>query len=301
MLVKLRAAIEGKRLVSFASRVMAISALRHPSIAPLLDRGQAGDGVFVVREWFADGSLAQTAATLDATAKLRVAIDVAQALEHSHRHGLSHGSIKAENVFVESKTLLVDFVVDPQETLHPKADQKALADLVRWLDVGARDAALQAALDRARSTDAARRFAHLNQLVTALEQALAQSGVNDDATSSFAVVRTPETIRVETSGRFTLDGITRCVEEIGRELARSKTNTIAYVLDAQGGCHGAAIDAIVQLHRRHRAVLKRVAFCSRTPEARGMSVLIGSRVDDLPWKTFSTNDSMVAWLREAGT
>jgi hypothetical protein len=161
------------------------------------------------------------------------------------------------------------------------------------------DSDLDDALRHSLAPTPAKRFAHFDELVQALEAALARAGAAESSgAAGIEVVRVAKTVHVVVTGNWTPQAVRACVEEIDHALEQPGATAIGYMLNAQGGCHSTAIDALAELHRRHQTVLRRVAFVSDTPQARGASVLIGRRVEGLPWKTFSSSESMDAWLNE---
>jgi hypothetical protein len=297
-------------LVAFTSRASASAALGHPNVAPLRDRGQAGDLFYAVRDYYTGGSLDALAPSLQTVDKLRVGIEVGRALEHAHQRGLVHGSLKPSNTVFESrdKPILVDFALVPApHPPDPRVDQHAFAGLVSWLLLGhiaepsetiSPDPALDKALKRSLSPQVADRFRRLDELLASLEAAVSSSATSDTAGSSLRVEKVARTLRVHVSGKWTPHGVEACAREVARAIEESSAFAIGYLFSAQGGCSSTAIEALADLHRRHRATLRKVGFVSDTPQARGASVLIGSRVEGLAWKTFSSVDVMDAWLRE---
>jgi serine/threonine protein kinase len=309
-------------LLTFTSRAGAHAALGHPNVAPLRDRGQAGDLLYAVRDYYSGGSLETVAPSLGADDKLRVGVEIARALEHAHQRGLVHGALKPANVVFESheKPVLADFALvpaaqqtgfePPQDgatlTTDSRADQYSFAALLSWLLIGrvadsketiSSDPTLDKALKRAMAPQAADRFRRLDELVHSLEAA-AGSKQPDAEGSNVRVEKIARTLRVQVTGKLTPQAVETCAREVGRAIEESGAFAIGYLFGAQGSCSSTAIETLADLHRRHRATLRKVGFVSDTPQARGASVLIGSRVEGLAWKTFSSVDVMDAWLRE---
>jgi serine/threonine protein kinase len=314
----------GGALVTFTSRAISASSLKHPNVVALRDRRKAGDVLVAVRDYFAAGSLPEIAPSLEVPDKLQVAIEIGRALEHAHDRGLVHGAVKPNNVVfaTRDRPMLVDVALVPGRQSHdfsppeasalgttdPRTDQYSFAALTSWLLLGrvagaeetiSADARIDEALKRSLSRVPADRFRRLDELLTVLESA-ARSGPREGSDpSSVQVERFDRTLRVQVTGNWTLQTVEACAREIGLALQEPGALAIGYLLRAHGGCHSMAIDALADLHRRHRSRLRRVGFVSDTPQARGASVLIGSRVEGLAWKTFSSVDVMEAWLREA--
>jgi serine/threonine protein kinase len=311
-------------LIAFTSRAISAASLDHPNVAPLRDRGKSGAHLFTVRNYFAGGSLNEVGSSLHLGDKLQVGIEIGRALEHAHRRGLVHGAVKPTNVVFLSRErpVLVDFALVPgapstdfepppqpaPATTDPRTDQYSLAALVSWLLLGrvasaaetiSEDERLHKALRRALAPAPAERFRQLDELVGALEAALAHSKHEDNSEpSNVRVERLARMLRVQITGNWTPQTVEACAREIDHAMGESGALAIGYLFGSHSGCHSTAIEALAELHRRHRPRLRRVGFVSDTPQARGASVLIGSRVEGLAWKTFSSVDLMDAWLRE---
>jgi serine/threonine-protein kinase len=87
--------------------------LSHPHILPLYDSGVANGQLYYVMPYVEGESLR---ARLDRERQLpmneaiRIATEVASALEHAHRHGIIHRDIKPENILLEDgQALVADF------------------------------------------------------------------------------------------------------------------------------------------------------------------------------------------------
>jgi hypothetical protein len=189
----------------------------------------------------------------------------------------------------------------------PSVDQYSLAKLTRWLlgQIDTRaltsdDGQLRNALEQASSVHPGQRFRRIGELVSELEGALQRATQRPSSRPSNVVVRLADgTLRVSVSGAWTPESVETCSRDIDKAVAQQGARAIGYVLEAESGCHSAAIDTLAELHRRHRGRIRRVGFVACTPQARGTSVLIGRRVEGLDWKTFASVDGMDAWLREA--
>jgi hypothetical protein len=316
-----RAGAPGESFVTFTSRAISASSLDHPNVATLSDRGKLGDCVFAVRDYFARGSLDGLAPSLALADKLRVGLEIGRALEHAHARGLVHGAVKPSNVMFQTpeRPVLVDFALlldqepsdfTPQRgaasTTDARTDQYSLAALVSWLLLGqvatatqtiSEHESLDKALKRALAPVPADRFRRIDELVDALEAEGQRSTQESASESRIRVERLARTLHVQVTGKWTLQTVEACAKEIGQAI-ESGAFAIGYLFSAEGGCHSTAIEALADLHRRHRPKLRKVGFVSDTPQARGASVLIGSRVEGLAWRTFSSVEIMDAWLRE---
>jgi tetratricopeptide (TPR) repeat protein len=96
-----------KREVSFVAR------LSHPNIVPLHDSGAAGSYLYFAMPLVAGESLRQRLArdgALPLELSLRIAADVAAALEYAHGQGIIHRDIKPENILLqEDQAFVTDF------------------------------------------------------------------------------------------------------------------------------------------------------------------------------------------------
>jgi serine/threonine-protein kinase len=97
----------------FVREILTAAQLSHPHILPLFDSGERGAFVYYVMPFVAGGSLRdrlrrETALPVDEA--VRIATQVAGALEHAHRRGVVHRDIKPENILLqEGQALLADF------------------------------------------------------------------------------------------------------------------------------------------------------------------------------------------------
>jgi serine/threonine-protein kinase len=97
----------------FVQEITTTAALQHPHILPLFDSGSADGFLFYVMP-FIDGETLR--AKLDRETQLgvdesvRIASNVADALDYAHRHGVIHRDIKPENVLLhEGRPVVADF------------------------------------------------------------------------------------------------------------------------------------------------------------------------------------------------
>ncbi|MFI5232522.1 MAG: protein kinase [Gemmatimonadales bacterium] len=106
----LAAVLGGER---FVVEIKTTAALQHPHILPLFDSGTAGGFLFYVMP-FIDGETLR--AKLDRETQLgvddavRIACEIADALEYAHQHGIVHRDIKPENILLHGgHAMVVDF------------------------------------------------------------------------------------------------------------------------------------------------------------------------------------------------
>jgi hypothetical protein len=302
-------------VVGFTSRTGSLARLDCPFVAPLRDRGKAGERLFSVRDHLPE-SLRDVAASLDTATKLRACAEIARALEHAHLHGLVHGAVKPENVlFADGRSpMLVDFSVAAasasefsrgESLTDARSDQWSLAAVVGFLLVGhvpspgetlSSDTALDRALQRSLAPSISERFRRIDELARALEVA---AGSATDEAMDVRIEHNQNALRVHVAGTWTAGTIEACLRDIDRAMSRfPDVSAIGYVLDAIGGNHSQAIDALGALHRRLRARVQRVAFVSHSPQTRGACILIGTR-GGLEWKTFASTETMDTWLQGA--
>src|SRR4051794_5514257 len=87
----------------FVQEIKTTAALQHPHILPLFDSGSADGFLYYVMP-FIDGETLR--AKLDRETQLgvdesvRIASNVADALDYAHRHGVIHRDIKPENILL---------------------------------------------------------------------------------------------------------------------------------------------------------------------------------------------------------
>ena len=97
----------------FLQEIKTTANLQHPHILPLHDSGEAGGTVFYVMPYVEGESLRdrlQRERQLPVEEALRIAREVADALEYAHRKGVIHRDIKPENVLLhDGRALVADF------------------------------------------------------------------------------------------------------------------------------------------------------------------------------------------------
>ncbi len=99
----------------FLREITTTAQLQHPNILPLFDSGSEGGFLYYVMP-FVDGETLR--AKLDRETQLsieeavRIAVEVATALDYAHRHGVIHRDIKPENILLnDGRALIADFGV----------------------------------------------------------------------------------------------------------------------------------------------------------------------------------------------
>jgi serine/threonine-protein kinase len=107
---ELAAVIGGER---FLAEIRTTAHLQHPHILPLFDSGEAGSFLFYVMPYLEGESLRDRLnreKQLAIGECLRIASEIASALEYAHRRGVIHRDIKPENVlFHDGRAMVADF------------------------------------------------------------------------------------------------------------------------------------------------------------------------------------------------
>ena len=97
----------------FLREIQLAAKLSHPHILPLFDSGEVRGMLFYVMPNVSGQSLRDRLARdrmLPVAEAVRIAIEVAGALDHAHRHGVIHRDIKPENImFQDGHALVADF------------------------------------------------------------------------------------------------------------------------------------------------------------------------------------------------
>jgi Tol biopolymer transport system component/tRNA A-37 threonylcarbamoyl transferase component Bud32 len=97
----------------FLSEIKTTANLQHPHILPLHDSGQADTFLFYVMPFVEGESLRdrlQREKQLPIGDAVRIATEVAGALDYAHRHGIIHRDIKPENILLhDGRALVADF------------------------------------------------------------------------------------------------------------------------------------------------------------------------------------------------
>jgi serine/threonine-protein kinase len=97
----------------FLAEIKLTANLQHPHILPLFDSGEADSYLFYVMP-FVEGETLRDRLTrekqLPVAEAVRIATEVASALDYAHRHGVVHRDIKPENILLhDGSALVADF------------------------------------------------------------------------------------------------------------------------------------------------------------------------------------------------
>ncbi|HVT39230.1 MAG TPA: serine/threonine-protein kinase, partial [Gemmatimonadaceae bacterium] len=104
---ELAAAVGAER---FLAEIRMTAQLQHPHILPLHDSGETGGVLFYVMPYVEGGSLRrhmEREKQLPVEDALRIACEVASALDAAHRQGVIHRDIKPENILLQNGAALV--------------------------------------------------------------------------------------------------------------------------------------------------------------------------------------------------
>jgi len=97
----------------FLAEIKLTANLQHPHILPLFDSGEADSFLFYVMPFVEGESLRdrlQREKQLPVDEAVRLACEVASALDYAHRHGVVHRDIKPENILLhDGRALVADF------------------------------------------------------------------------------------------------------------------------------------------------------------------------------------------------
>ena len=97
----------------FLAEIRTTAALQHPHILPLFDSGEADRFLFYVMPFVSGETVRDRLARekqLPIPDAIRIATEVASALDYAHRHGVIHRDIKPENILLhDGSALVADF------------------------------------------------------------------------------------------------------------------------------------------------------------------------------------------------
>lgn len=113
--IKLLLGTDGATRERFRAEMEILAGLSHPNIAQLIDGGEAADGSLYLAMEYVDGVALDEYCQqqgLDARARIRLLLRVADALAHAHRNLVIHRDIKPGNILVgreDGRPRLLDF------------------------------------------------------------------------------------------------------------------------------------------------------------------------------------------------
>ena len=94
----------------FLSEIKTTANLQHPHILPLFDSGSAGGQLFYVMPYIEGDTLRDRLVRetqLPVSDAVRLAIEIASALDYAHKRGVVHRDIKPENILIQHGSALV--------------------------------------------------------------------------------------------------------------------------------------------------------------------------------------------------
>ncbi len=113
----------------FEREAQTVASLSHPHICPVFDVGQEGDINYLVMEYLEGRTLADRleGGALPLDDALRIAIEVADALDRAHRQGIVHRDLKPGNIMLtKSGTKLLDFGLAKLTQTHASSELSSL-------------------------------------------------------------------------------------------------------------------------------------------------------------------------------
>ena len=97
----------------FVVEIKTTASLQHPHILPLFDSGTAGSFLFYVMPYVAGETIREKLnreTQFGVEDAVRIACEVADALDYAHRHGVIHRDIKPENILLhDGRAMVMDF------------------------------------------------------------------------------------------------------------------------------------------------------------------------------------------------
>lgn len=98
---------------AFMAEARRVARLKHPGVVQVFDVGRDGEQCFIVSDFIEGGSLGEHLVNSPPTHEqtIRWMIEIAEALEHAHLHGVIHKDVKPANILIDrhGRALLADF------------------------------------------------------------------------------------------------------------------------------------------------------------------------------------------------
>ncbi len=304
----------------FRAERQILADLEHPNIARLIDGGSTTDGrPYLVMEYVEGVSITEHCEErgLDLGERLRLFVEVCEAVHHAHGHGVIHRDLKPANVFVDrtGHVKLLDFgiarLLDPQaRAAHTRPGLRLLTpdyaspEQVCDGDVDVTSDVYQLGLLLYELLSGAPPYRVKNRSVTELERVVCREPVPRPST------RAPASLRRRLRGD--LDGIT--LQALRKEPAQRFASADALAADVRRHLEGRPVTArsgarayrLRYLARRHRMKLGLAAGVGFALLAAGLLTSLGSSpaaapvpgsVAVLPFRV-SGADPSLGYLRE---
>lgn len=125
-------------VAKFRREAQAAASLTNPNIVGIYDVGQDGDVYYIVMEYVEGRTLKQhitEKGALDAAQTLDIAMQIAEALRHAHRHGVIHRDIKPHNILLtrDGQAKVTDFGIARATTSSTLTQSGSLMGSVHYL------------------------------------------------------------------------------------------------------------------------------------------------------------------------
>ena len=125
-------------LARFRRERQILASLEHPNIARLLDGGATEDGLpYLVMEYVQGVSISEYAAKNDLSIdqRLRIFLQVCEAVEYAHRNFIVHRDLKPTNILVDEKGVpkLLDFGISKLLVYDGNATTETITHGVRMM------------------------------------------------------------------------------------------------------------------------------------------------------------------------
>lgn len=134
-----RPGAEPQQMVRFEREARLASALHHPHIATIHDRGEVDGQPFLVLEYIAGGTLRDWISRHQSEGRpvpiadgLRIAIEIAKGLQHAHRQGVIHRDLKTDNLMLTEHGIvkITDFgLARILSDEHPTGDEETVGTI----------------------------------------------------------------------------------------------------------------------------------------------------------------------------
>lgn len=309
----------------FEKETSALSALSHPNVARLLDRGRSKENYFIATEWLGGASLReQVKGPIPSNEAVVIGLAICDVLDYTHRRGLPHRNLSLDNVFIDSakhvrvsdfglarlgSSNFTEFPTDEARNdlyelgvllyrlVTNRAPQEPL--LVPSKLVPGVPKRFDEAISRALSTDQVR-YGRASEMALALRLAssIGSTVPEKHEAEGLAFTIDGRFISVVIAPDATGGSCEGGIQELGKHLSQPGPWRVAYDFGNLLSLDNGVQAAILRLHLRYQKNLERVAFFSPRSLVRASALVVGSSVKRLPWKSFAGEALMRTWLWE---